>query len=79
MTNNGKLLAAIALAPIVADFLEDCEFRGVNKMRVNALINQIRGLDSQIMTGATIEVIEQQIKIQREFRQWIENNFSEEI
>lgn len=77
MTNNGKLLASIALAPIVADFLEDAELKGLAKMKANLLINQIRAFDNFILTGASQESIEQQIDIQRAFRQWIETNFTE--
>lgn len=77
MTNNGKLLATIALAPIVADFLEDAELKGLAKMKANLLINQIRAFDNFILTGASKESIEQQIDIQRAFRQWIETNFTE--
>lgn len=78
MTNNGKLLASIALAPIIADFLEDAELKGTAKMKANLLINQIRAFDNFILTGASQESIEQQIDIQRAFRQWIENNFTED-
>jgi len=77
MTNNGKLLASIALAPIVADLLEDAELKGLAKMKANLLINQIRSFDNFILTGASKESIEQQIDIQRAFRQWIETNFTE--
>ena len=78
MTNNGKLLASIALAPIVADLLEDAELKGTAKMKANLLINQIRAFDNFILTGASQESIEQQIDIQRAFRQWIEINFTED-
>lgn len=78
MTNNGKLLASIALAPIVADFLEDAELKGIAKMKASLLINQIRAFDNFILTGASQESIEQQIDIQRAFRQWIETNFTED-
>lgn len=55
MTNNGKLLASIALAPIVADLLEDAELKGTAKMKANLLINQIRAFDNFILTGASQE------------------------
>jgi hypothetical protein len=78
MTNNGKLLAAVALAPVVADFLEDSELRFEAKKRANRIIAEIRSFDEWILKGADIKTIEQQIKIQRAFRQWIENNFTED-
>tara|TARA_R110000868_G_scaffold119513_5_gene317285 strand:- start:21363 stop:21578 length:216 start_codon:yes stop_codon:yes gene_type:complete len=70
MTTNGKLLASVALAPIVADFLEDAELKGTAKMKANLLISQIRAFDNFILSGADKETIEQQIDIQRAFRQW---------
>ena len=78
MTNNGKLLASIALAPVVADFLEDAGLKYEAKKRANRLIAEIRSFDEWIMNNASIETIEQQIEIQRAFRQWIEKNFTEE-
>lgn len=78
MTKNGKLLAAVSLAPIIADLLEDVELKGMAKMKANLLINQIRAFDNFILTGASNETIEQQIDIQRALRQWMENNFSED-
>jgi hypothetical protein len=78
MTNNGKLLAAVALAPVVADFLEDAELRFEAKKRANRIIAEIRSFDEWILKGADIKTIEQQIKIQRAFRQWIETNFTED-
>jgi hypothetical protein len=77
MTNNGKLLAAVALAPVVADYLEDAELRFEAKKRANRIIAEIRSFDEWILKGADITMIEQQVNIQRAFRQWIETNFTE--
>ena len=77
MTNNGKLLAAIGLAPIVADYIEDAELKFEAKKRANRLIKEIRSFDEFILKGASLEMMEQQIDIQRAFRQWIEKNFTE--
>jgi hypothetical protein len=77
MTNNGKLLAAVALAPVVADFLEDAELRFEAKKRANKIIAEIRSFDEWILKGADMTMIEQQVNIQRAFRQWIETNFTE--
>lgn len=77
LTEKGKLLAAVGLAPIVADFLEDAGLRFEAKKRGNDLIREIRRFDTFIMQQAKIEVVEQQIDIQRAFRQWIETNFTE--
>ena len=78
MTNNGKLLAAVALAPVVADFLEDAKLRFEAKKRANRIIAEIRSFDEWILKGAELPMIEQQIDIQRAFRQWIETNFTED-
>jgi hypothetical protein len=78
MTNNGELLAAVALAPVVADYLEDAELRFEAKKRANRIIAEIRSFDEWILKGADITMIEQQVNIQRAFRQWIETNFTED-
>ncbi len=78
MTNNGKLLAAVALAPVVADFLEDAELRFEAKKRANRIIAEIRSFDEWILKGADMTMIEQQVNIQRAFRQWMETNFTED-
>jgi len=78
MTNNGKLLAAVALAPVVADFLEDAELRFEAKKRANRIIAEIRSFDEWILKGTESQVHEQQVNIQRAFRQWIETNFTED-
>jgi hypothetical protein len=78
MTKNGKLLAAVALGPVVADFLEDAELRFEAKKRANRIIAEIRSFDEWILKGTESQVHEQQIDIQRAFRQWIETNFTED-
>ena len=78
MTNNGKLLAAVALAPVVADFLEDAELRFEAKKRANRIIAEIRSFDEWILKGTESQVHEQQVNIQRAFRQWINENFTEQ-
>ena len=40
-------------------------------MHVSNLIAHIRRLDNKIMTGADLDVVEQQIDVQRAFRQWL--------
>jgi len=75
MTNNGKLLAAVALAPVVADFLEDAELRFEAKKRANRIIAEIRSFDEWILKGADMTMIEQQVNIQRAFIQWLKTEF----
>lgn len=80
---NGKLLASIALTPLVADFLQDACEAGLlstemNQNHIKNLVYKIRKLDREVMDNADQNAQEQQIDIQRAFRQWLNINFSEE-
>ena len=66
-----KLLGAIGILPVLADFLEDQEFNQQMKMVANDLIASIRRFDNYFMRDADIELIDQQVNIQRAFRQWL--------
>ena len=46
-----KLIACIALAPVLADILEDINFSREMKMKATAIINQCRSFDKMIMTN----------------------------
>jgi hypothetical protein len=75
MNQELKLLAAIGIMPVLADFLEDLNedkaFRTEMKMATQNLINQIRKLDERVMKNASPETSEQQVNIQIAFRQWL--------
>jgi hypothetical protein len=75
MNQELKLLAAIGILPVLADFLEDLNedkaFRTEMKMATQNLIGQIRKLDERIMKNASAETSEQQVNIQIAFRQWL--------
>jgi hypothetical protein len=75
MNQELKLLAAIGIMPVLADFLEDLNedkaFRTDMKMATLNLIGQIRKLDERIMRNASHETSEQQVNIQIAFRQWL--------
>jgi hypothetical protein len=75
MTQEIKLLAAIGILPVLADFLEDLNedkaFRTDMKIATQNLIGQIRKLDERIMKNASAETSEQQVNIQIAFRQWL--------
>jgi hypothetical protein len=75
MNQELKLLAAIGIMPVLADFLEDLNedkaFRTDMKIATQNLIGQIRKLDERIMKNASAETSEQQINIQIAFRQWL--------
>lgn len=75
MNQELKLLAAIGIMPVLADFLEDLNedkaFRTDMKIATQNLIGQIRKLDERIMKNASNETSEQQVNIQIAFRQWL--------
>lgn len=75
MKSKVKLLASVGVLPVLADFLEDLQdeksFHRDVKHHVNNLISQIRKLDNYLIGNADLEAIEQQINIQRAFRNWI--------
>jgi hypothetical protein len=73
MKTETKLLGAIGIMPVLADFLEDQEFNQQTKMVANDLIASIRRFDNYFMRDADIELIDQQIQIQIAFRQWLKS------
>jgi len=73
MKQETKLLGAIGIMPVLADFLEDQEFNQQMKMVSNNLIASIRRFDNYFMRDADIELIDQQIQIQIAFRQWLKS------
>jgi hypothetical protein len=72
MKTETKLLGAIGIMPVLADFLEDQEFNQQMKMIANDLIASIRRFDNYFMRDADIELIDQQVNIQLAFRQWLQ-------
>lgn len=78
MTQEAKLLAAVSLLPVLADLLEDCELNRRTKAEANKVINFIRSLDRMLIGTASMEEFNQQVDIQRAFRQWLEVSFKEE-
>jgi hypothetical protein len=76
MKDHEKLVAACSIAPVIADFLEDCIDSGLirfkMKQEANKLIAQIRRFDELIMSTASIESIDEQILIQT----WLRNELT---
>jgi hypothetical protein len=72
-----KFMTVVSIMPVLADFLEDLNeekfFKTDVKMVTQNLIAQVRKLDERVMKNADINAIEEQILIQREFRQWLNN------
>jgi len=73
MKQETKLLGAIGIMPVLADFLEDQQFNQQMKMIANDLIASIRRFDNYFMRDADIELIDQQVNIQLAFRQWLKS------
>ena len=76
MTNEEKMLIVVSVLPVLADFLEDLNddkfFSTQVKIQAQNLIAQVRKLDERVMKNADIQAIEEQIMIQRQFRQWVQ-------
>jgi hypothetical protein len=79
MTQEQKLLAVVALLPVMADLLEDVPLYRMCKRHGNAFIDEVRKVDNIIIHNAQLEAQSQQVDIQRAFRQWLETEFKEEI
>jgi len=73
-----ELLVSTSLLPVLADYLEECNLKGAIKREANGVINFIRNLDRLLLEGAEIGELEQQIDIQRAFRQWVNEHFKTE-
>jgi hypothetical protein len=78
MTQEQKLLAVVALLPVMADLIEDVKIYHQSKRYANLFINEVRKVDNIIIHNAELEAQSQQVNIQRAFRQWLETEFKEE-
>ena len=75
MTNEQKLLAVVALLPVMADLMEDVKVYNQSKKYGNLFINEIRKVDNTIIKDAELEAQSQQVNIQRAFIQWLKTEF----
>lgn len=75
MTNEQKLLAVIALLPVMSDLIEDVKIYNQSKKYGNLFINEIRKVDNTIIKDAELEDQSQQVNIQRAFIQWLKTEF----
>ena len=75
MTEKQKLIAIVALLPVIADLMEDVPLFRMCKRHGNAFINEVRKVDDIIIKDAELEAQSQQVDIQRAFRQWVETEF----
>lgn len=75
MTDEQKITTIVALLPVFGDLLQDIEpvlHKELRQKHTDNLIYKIRKFDKAIMDHASAETTEQQILMQRAFRQWIE-------
>lgn len=79
MNSEQKLLAVVALLPVLADLMEDIPLFRMAKKHGNAFIDETRKVDNIIIHDAELEAQSQQVNIQRAFRQWLEKEFKEEL
>lgn len=77
MTQQQKLIAIVALLPVIADLMEDIPLYRMCKRHGNAFIDEVRKVDDVIIKDAELDAQSQQINIQRAFRQWLETEFKD--
>lgn len=75
-----KLLTIVGVLPVLADLIDDCiEDKLIAfewKKRFNELNKHIRRIDEQITKDMDLETSDQQIALQRAFRQWMNEAFN---
>lgn len=81
MKAEHKLIISTALLPVLADFLEDVPMNRYAKMKRENVVNSIRAFDRMYtnteQTEDYTEAMEQQVNIQREFRNWLNELFKD--
>jgi len=77
MTHEQKLIAIVALLPVIADLMEDIPLYRMCKRHGNAFIDEVRKVDDVIIKDAELDAQSQQVDIQRAFRQWLETEFKD--
>ncbi len=78
LTPNEKLIAVVAILPVMADLMEDVKLFQLSKKYGNLFIDEIRKTDNTIIHDAELEAQSQQVNIQRAFVQWLQNEFIEQ-
>ena len=78
--NLEKLIVLTAILPVLGDYIEDLNdaniFKKNVKRRANMFLDEIRKTDRLIIDSADADAQNQQIDIQRAFRQWVKENFT---
>ena len=74
-----KMLTIVGVMPVLADLIDDCIddklIQFDMKKAYNELNKHIRRIDEKITKGMDIETSEQQVALQRAFRQWMSEAF----
>lgn len=78
LTPNEKLIAVVAILPVMADLMEDVKLFQLSKKYGNLFIDEVRKTDNTIIHDAELEAQSQQVNIQRAFFQWLQNEFVEQ-
>lgn len=78
LTPNEKLIAVVAILPVLADLMEDVKLFQLSKKYGNLFIDEVRKTDNTIIHDAELEAQSQQVNIQRAFVQWLQNEFIEQ-
>jgi hypothetical protein len=79
MDSTANVLTLVGVLPVIADIIEDeygNSFRFKVKQKARELVEEIRKMDTSIMDGADINVIEEQHRIALSFRQWQKEHFN---
>lgn len=78
LTPNEKLIAVVAILPVMADLMEDIKLFQLSKKYGNLFIDEVRKVDNTIIRDAELDAQSQQVNIQRAFVQWLQNEFVEQ-
>jgi hypothetical protein len=77
--NLEKLIVLTAILPVLGDYIEDLNdsniFKHNIKRKANMFLDEIRKTDRLIIDSAVSDAMNQQVDIQRAFRQWVKENF----
>ena len=77
--NLEKLIVLTAILPVLGDYIEDLNdaniFKQNIKRKANLFLDEIRKTDRLIIDSAVSDAMNQQVDIQRAFRQWVKENF----
>jgi hypothetical protein len=76
---NAKLLTVYCILPTIADFLEEIPYESELQEELNRFIEKVRNMDDRVFAiedeKKRIDLMDQQVYIQRSFRDWIIQQF----